>query len=132
MWCSRCQKKFCQCCLKPVTFIPVLMHIAFGQCKGKKSSKSQTFSMLLITLIFLSLFLVFKNHVSFWYSLIVSLITYYLLSMCIDWIDLLNRKQARLLTIICMFLLCILVMYTSFKVQIFWNGQKIWPIFLVR
>ena len=37
IWCPRCRKKFCQLCLEPAIFIPVPIHLAFGQCKSKES-----------------------------------------------------------------------------------------------
>ena len=87
MWCSRCQKKFCQDCLKPVTFIPVQMHIAFGQCKGKEFSKEEILSMLLIICTFI-LFLIFLILTKDWHIPIIFLISYYFLFMLSDWIAL--------------------------------------------
>ena len=56
MWCSRCQKMFCQLCLKPLTFfIPVRMHIAFGQCKGKEYLIDEIFSTLVMIWTIISL-----------------------------------------------------------------------------
>ena len=96
MWCSRCQKKFCQRCLKPVTtLIPVQMHVAFGQCKGKEALKDQTLSMLLIIWTFFWLYTLTKA--SFGYILIISLMCYYFGVMFMDWIDSWSRTLGEAL-----------------------------------
>ena len=89
MWCSRCQKKFCQLCLKPVnTFIPVKMHIAFGQCTGKESSKDEILSMLVIIWTIISLLiltcyiaLVFARLLSLFVSIFSDTANYLLLQL---------------------------------------------------
>ena len=80
MWCPRCRKKFCQLCLEPAIFIPVPIHIAFGQCKSKESKIYQ----LMIILLFLYVFMCLK--VSYWYlaTLFVGL---YIVQLFIDWVD---------------------------------------------
>ena len=80
MWCPRCRKKFCQLCLEPAIFIPVPIHLAFGQCKSKESKIYQ----LMIILLFLYVFMCLK--VSYWYlaTLFVGL---YIVQLFIDWVD---------------------------------------------
>ena len=50
MWCSRCKKKFCQLCLKPVSFIPVHMHLFV--CKASFKDKSFSYFMSIFFLTF--------------------------------------------------------------------------------
>ena len=89
MWCSRCKNKFCQLCMKPVTFIPMHMHLAFGQCQGKPSFIDDSFSYIL-SLIFLICVFLLKNHFqSYWYILTLPLM-YYCLHMFFDWSESLN------------------------------------------
>ena len=80
MWCPRCRKKFCQLCLKPAIFIPVPIHLAFGQCKSKESKIYQ----LMIILLFLYVFMFLK--VSYWY-LVILFVGYYFVQLFTDWVD---------------------------------------------
>ena len=87
MWCPRCRKKFCQLCLEPAIFIPVPIHLAFGQCKSKESKKHQFLTWLLFILFFLCVFMSMQDgKVSYWYLPFVPLISYFL-QMFIDWVD---------------------------------------------
>ena len=86
MWCPRCRKKFCQLCLEPAIFIPVPIHLAFGQCKSKESKSWQ----LRIILLFLCVFMCFNYmKVSYWYlvTLFVSLFINYFVHLFTDWVD---------------------------------------------
>ena len=67
MWCPRCRKKFCQLCLEPAIFIPVPIHLAFGQCKSKDFKKHQFLTWLLFILFFLCVFMSMQDgKVSYW------------------------------------------------------------------
>ena len=86
MWCPRCRKKFCQLCLEPAIFIPVPIHLAFGQCKSKESKIYQ----LIIILLFLYVFMCFNYmKISYWYlvTLFVSLFINYFVQLFTDWVD---------------------------------------------
>ena len=89
MWCTRCKNKFCLLCMKPVTFIPMHMHLAFGQCQGKQSFKDDSFSYILSIIFLICIFLYRKHFQSYWHILTVPLM-YYCLHMFIDWAESLN------------------------------------------
>ena len=87
MWCTRCKKKFCQLCMKPVSFIPVHMHLFV--CKGKQSFKDNSFSYFLSIFFLTFVFLLKNNFQSYWHILTL-LLMYYCLHMFFDWIESLN------------------------------------------
>ena len=96
MCCPRCRKKFCQLCLEPAILIPVSIHLAFGQCKSKQSTKYQ----LMFILLFLCVFMCLKEKVPYWYLVtlpftyfsIACLINYFF-QMFTDWVDSLNWEK---------------------------------------
>ena len=97
MWCTRCKKKFCQLCLKPVTFIPVQMHIFV--CKGKPSFKDKSFSYFLSILFLICIFFLRKYFQSYW-CIPILLLMYYYVHMFFDWIESLNSVMAACMTLL--------------------------------
>ena len=101
MWCSRCKKKFCQLCLKPVTLIPV--HIHLFVCKGKPSFKDQSFSYFMSILFLICIFPVLsRGHLQSYWCIPILLLVYYYFHMFFDWIESLNSVMG-------MFMLALLV-----------------------
>ena len=76
--------------MKPVTFIPMHMHLAFGQCQGKQSFKDDSFSYIQ-SIIFIMCIILLREHFfqSYWHILTLPLM-YYCLHMFIDWAESLN------------------------------------------
>ena len=85
--------------MKPVTFIPMHMHLAFGQCQGKQSFKDDSFSYILSIIFLLCIFFFRKHFQSYWHILTVPLM-YYCLHMFIDWAESLNAVMGIFISVL--------------------------------
>ena len=91
MWCTRCKKKFCLLCLKPVSFVPG--HIHLFVCKGEPTFEDKSFSYMSILLL-ICIFLLRGHFQSYW-CISSLLLMYYCFHMFFDWIESLNSVMGR-------------------------------------
>ena len=89
MWCSRCKKKFCQLCLKPVSFIPVHMHLFVCEASFKDKSFSYFMSIFFLTFCIFFYQKSFQSY-SYSYSIPILLLMHYCFHMFFEWIESLN------------------------------------------
>ena len=122
MWCSRCKKKFCQLCLKPVSFIPVHMHLFV--CKASFKDKSFSYFMSIFFLTF-CIFFYRKSFQSYW-CIPILLLMHYCFHMFFDWIESLNSVMGMfMLVLLAGFITVIFPLLLGFRVTVQSQIQRV-------